>query len=140
MSTDPKEVVRRFFEAFSRHDPDEIASYVTEDLIHHSSSNQGREGVKEEARYWLNAVPDASFTIEDIVREGDRVAVRGRGGGTHRGEFFGVPGTGRQIEVAEMHFLRVENGLIAEIWSNVDVYGLLAQIGAVEPSMMEEAV
>lgn len=131
MSPDPKEVVRRFFEAFSRQDPDEIASYVTEDLIHHGSTNQGRDGVKEEARYWINAVPDASFTIDEIISEGDRVAVRGRGGGTHLGEFFGVRGTGNKVVVEEMHFARVENGLIAELWSNVDVYGLLAQIGAI---------
>ena len=139
MSTDPKEVVRRFFEAFNRHDRDGVAALVTEDLIHHSSSNQGREGVKAETDYWLQAFPDGSFSIEDMVAEEDRVAIRGRGTGTHEGEFFGAPAPGRRIEIEEMHFARVERGLIAEIWSSVDVYGILTQLGLLDASM-EEAV
>ena len=139
MSTDPKEVVRSFFEAFSRHDTDGVAALVAEDLIHHSSSNQGRDGIRAETAYWFGAFPDASYAIEDTVAEGDRVAVRGRATATHRGEFFGVPGSGKRIEIEEMHIARVEGGLIAEMWSTVDFYGLLSQIGAVATGM-EEAV
>ncbi len=123
-----KEVVRRFFEAFSRHDIEEMKSLVAEDLVQHNSTSQGRDGLAEEARYWLGAFPDASISIEDLIAEGDTIAVRLQVAATNDGEFFGAPATGRKIDVQEIDIARVENGLIAELWSAPDIYGMLTQL------------
>ena len=76
MSEEHKDVVRRFFEAFSRHDVEGAAALVTEDVVNHRSTLNGREGVREELAYWYAAFPDAAVTVEDLVAEGDQVAVR----------------------------------------------------------------
>lgn len=132
--SESKEVVRRWLEAYSRHDLEALAAATAEDLIHHNTTNQGREGVVDEARYWFDAFPDASVSIEDMIGEGDKVAVRVRASATNAGAFLGAPATGRKVDFEEMHVMRVEAGHVAEIWSSVDFYDLLTQLGmAPEP-------
>jgi steroid delta-isomerase-like uncharacterized protein len=75
------------------------------------------------------ALPDVSFRIEDLLADGDRVAVRLTVSGTHEGELLGVAPTGRRVSVPEVLILRVEDGLIVEDWVQVDLLGLLAQLG-----------
>jgi steroid delta-isomerase-like uncharacterized protein len=130
MSTANKEVVRRLYEAWDRQDLDAAASLVAEDFVNHSSNSQGREGIHEEGQYWFAAFPDAKVSIEDLLADGDRVAVRLRATATHQGEFLGTPPTGKAVEMSEIDIFRVENGLIAESWAVPDVFGLMSQIGA----------
>jgi steroid delta-isomerase-like uncharacterized protein len=59
-------------------------------------------------------MPDFQTKIEDIVAEGDKVALRITWSGTHKGELMGIPATGKHISVTEMQFYRFENGQIAE--------------------------
>ena len=136
--SDSKEAARRWFEAFSRHDLDALAEMTSKDLVHHNSTNQGRDGVVAEALYWFAAFPDASVSIEDMIGEGDRVAVRIRATATHEGEFFGAPPTSRRVDVQEMHMVRVESGQVAEMWSAPDFYGLLTQLGMIPVGDDEE--
>jgi C-1 hydroxylase len=125
-----KDVVRRFFEAHSRHDVEGALALVTEDVVNHHSTLQGREGFREEFAYWYAAFPDASVTVEDLIAEGDRVAIRITGRATHGGEFMGLPATGKGIEAQEIHIARVEDGKIAEIWAAPDLFRVLQQLGA----------
>ena len=71
---------------------------------------------------------NARFTIQDIVADGDMVAVRFLFSGTHAGEFMGVPATGRKVERATAAFFRVRDGKIAEGYIVSDAYGLLKQL------------
>jgi len=75
--------------------------------------------------------PDIQWTLEDIVAEGDKVAARFIMRGTHQGTFFGVPATGKSIEVQAMNFYRFSNGQIVEEYGQPDMLGLLGQIGAI---------
>ena len=75
--------------------------------------------------------PDIQWTLEDIVAEGDKVAARFIMHGTHQGTFFGVPATGKSIEVQAMNFYRFSNGQIVEEYGQPDMLGLLGQIGAI---------
>lgn len=129
MSTENKEVTRRFFEAWSQQDLETAASLVAEDFVNNSSTSQGREGILEEGEYWFSAFPDAAVSIEDLFAEGDKVVVRLRTTATHQGEFFGAAPTGKQIDVHEIDIARIEDGLIAEMWATPDIYGMLTQLG-----------
>jgi len=93
----------------------------------------------EEGEYWFKAFPDASVSIEDLIAEGDRVVIRLTANGTHGGDFLGVTPTGRRITMQEIDIARIENGLIAEMWAAPDVYGMLAQLGALQPETAQES-
>jgi C-1 hydroxylase len=129
MSQENRELVRRWFEALSRHDADSVADMVTVDFVHNSSTNQGRDGVRAELDYWFSAFPDASVSVEDLIAEGDRVVARVTSSGTHGGEFMGSPATGKRISVQEVDIFRIENDRIAEAWAAVDFFGVLTQLG-----------
>jgi steroid delta-isomerase-like uncharacterized protein len=138
MSRDTKELVRSWFEAYSRHDIETAAKFLTEDVVMHNTTNQGREGLAAEAEYWFAAFPDASVSVEDLIAEDDRVVARVSATGTHQGEFMGTPPTGRQISVEEIDIFRIENGMIAEIWPAPDIVRMLMQIGALPGGEGEE--
>jgi len=80
------------------------------------------------------AFPDARFTIEDILAEGDKLADRYTISGTHARPFLGIPATGRQIHLAGISIVRISGGKIAERWAVTDQLGLLRQLGALPAS------
>jgi steroid delta-isomerase-like uncharacterized protein len=77
------------------------------------------------------AFPDQWWQIEDLIAEGDRVVARTTMRGTHKGDFFGIPATGREVTLTGVHVLRIADGRIAEHWGNNDDLGLMRQIGAI---------
>jgi len=69
--------------------------------------------------------PDIQWTLEDMIAEGDKVAARFTMPGTHQGTFFGVPPTGKKIEVKAMNFYRLFGEQIVEEHGQPDLLGLL---------------
>lgn len=82
--------------------------------------------------FW-SAFPDAHFTFESEVAEGDSVAGRGCLTGTHRGEFQGLAPTGKEITVVFLDQWRFEDGKVAEYWGLFDVASMMQQLGAMPP-------
>jgi steroid delta-isomerase-like uncharacterized protein len=82
----------------------------------------------------LAAFPDFSATVEDVIADGDTVAMRVMLRGSHEGEFMGVEPTGREFEVGNMVFTRLDDGKIAERWVQPDTLGLLRQLGIESPA------
>jgi steroid delta-isomerase-like uncharacterized protein len=124
-----KELVRRFYrEAINEHDPSACDRLLSEDFAHDGEA-RGREGQRAAVEYFLAAFPDLTHEIELILAEDDLVAAHQRWRGTHRGEFGGVAGSGKEVEFTSTAVLRISDGLIAEAWDEVDVAGLMAQIG-----------
>jgi steroid delta-isomerase-like uncharacterized protein len=79
-----------------------------------------------------NAFPDVHHDIVDTVAEGeDKVAIRVINTGTHKGEFQGIPPTGKRVSFGGMQFSTIINGKITELWGSEDVMGLMQQIGAI---------
>jgi predicted ester cyclase len=78
------------------------------------------------------AFSDFSATVDDVVAEGDTVAMRVTLRGTHDGPFMGIEPTGNEFEVSNMVFTRIEDGKIAERWVLPDMLGMLQQVGAVD--------
>jgi len=79
------------------------------------------------------AFPDRVDIIEDVIADGDRVGLRFRLTGTHRGNLFGIAPTGRKVDVYEVAILRVVDGRITEGWFMADEAGILKQLGAELP-------
>ena len=77
------------------------------------------------------AVPDARYTVEDMIAEGDRVVSRFTMTGTQTGEMQGIPPTGKQCKVAGIDIFRVVDGKIVEHWDAVDQLGMLQQLGVI---------
>jgi hypothetical protein len=78
--------------------------------------------------------PDPVFTIDDLLAEGDKVAVRSTWRATHSGEFAGIAPTGKQVVGAQICIFRLAGGKIVEEWGLFDMRGLLQQLGAAPPA------
>ena len=94
-----------------------------------------RDGISAFFRTLVGAVPDARITPNDLLVDGDRVAVRYTLTGTHEGELLGAPGTGRPLEVEGMTVLHFEGDRVAERWNRLDDLSLLTQLGALPAPM-----
>ena len=73
------------------------------------------------------------ITLEDVVAEEDKVAVRWTSRASHKGEYMGIAPTGRRLTWTGMSFHRVEGGQIVESWDLVDNQGIMQQLGVVPP-------
>jgi steroid delta-isomerase-like uncharacterized protein len=92
---------------------------------------QGREGLKQVINAFRTAFPDTHWVIEEMVAEGDKVFSRFTWHGTHRGEFLGVPATGRQISVKGMVVDRVVAGKMVESQILMDSLSMMRQLGVI---------
>ena len=127
-----KSVIRQIFE-------DAMNTGRTErysDLIHPAYINhdfpapvEGIEGFLIVDRMFRTAFPDFKVRIEDEVVSGDRVATRGSFSGTHTGEFMGIPPTGRSFHCSYSDIWRLEDGKGRENWVQMDMLGLMQQLG-----------
>jgi steroid delta-isomerase-like uncharacterized protein len=79
------------------------------------------------------AFPDPPLAIHDVFGSDEQLCCRFTMGGLHRGEFMGVPATGREISLDGITVLRFENAKCVERWSQADLLGLLTQLGALPP-------
>ena len=75
------------------------------------------------------AFPDWRVEIEEIVAEGNSVAVRWAGEVTHEGPFHGIPATGKRLSVSGINVYKVDGGVISEEWEQMDSLGMLQQMG-----------
>jgi predicted ester cyclase len=80
---------------------------------------------------FAEAFPDLRLTVQDIMAEGDMVAARVAFRGTHRGEFQGIPPTDKEVNFTAMEFNRVIDGKVEEHWVELDLFGLMQQLGAI---------
>jgi steroid delta-isomerase-like uncharacterized protein len=132
-----KAVVRRYFEeVWDRGNLRVIDELVDPDFDGHpagSSPDFGRgiEGQRQFVMTYREAFPDLHMQIEEMVADGDLVAVRWSGSGTHQGELMGMPPSGKQAHVTGMFITRVKDGKLMETWGNFDALGMLQQIGAI---------
>lgn len=117
-----------------------VDEIVTPDFIGHDPASPepiiGPEGAKRNAEGYRAAFSDMKLTLEDEIADGDRVVTRWTARGTHDGELFGIPATGKQATVTGMTIDRIVDGRIAESWNNWDTLGLLQQLGAI-PAMVQ---
>jgi predicted ester cyclase len=93
---------------------------------------QGIEAFKQFTSAFFTGFPDLQ-TTEDLIAEGDNVAVRQTWRGTHTGNVQGIPPTGKQVTFTSLEVYRVTGGKLAEEWVELDMLGLLQQLGVIPP-------
>ena len=129
-----KQLVRRVFEEGINQG--NLAVYdeiVAPNYVNHNfpTPAPGAEGFKQVLGMFLAGFPDLQVTLEEILAEGDKVATRGYFTGTQRGEFNGIPATDKEAKVAYSDVWRVEDDQLVENWVQMDMMGLLQQLGVI---------
>jgi steroid delta-isomerase-like uncharacterized protein len=106
--------------------------FLSPDIVLHFAGQQQRGRAKYLAVVAANAdtFEDLVWTVEEMVADGDAVAVRYTMTGTHRGEFAGIPPTGKAVVAQSMAFYRLADGQIVEERAQLDMLGILQQLGA----------
>ncbi|MGK5114049.1 MULTISPECIES: ester cyclase [unclassified Geodermatophilus] len=132
-----KAVVRRFVEEFKNSGDEAVAAQLrSPDFVNHSAppgAPRGPEGGPALFRARRTAFPDLAVTVDDMLADGDKVVTRQTFSGTHRGEYLGVPATGRRVSWPVIDIVTVVEGRITEHWAVADLHGLHAQLTA-DPS------
>ena len=134
MSTENKEIVRRLGEEPWKGNLDVIDELADPGYVGHDPAMPdivGPEAAKQFIKDFKTAYPDGSVTIEEQLADGDLVASRWTGRGTHKGELMGIAPTGKQVTVTGITISRVSGGKVVEEWTNWDTLGMLQQLGAV---------
>jgi predicted ester cyclase len=133
MSADNKALVRRLFEFVNENKRLPLELYAATYTYHLPSSSEVMDlaRVNEVDAMFHAAFPDLHFTLEDLVAEGDKVAYRYSVWGTHMGEFMGIAATGKQILVTGTLTTRIVDGKFQEDWENIDMFGLMQQLGVI---------
>ncbi|GGQ54610.1 ester cyclase [Streptomyces flaveolus] len=133
MSTEEnKRLVRRFYAEIDKGNIDAMDDLVAEDYRDHSPPpfpglGSGREGLKQAFRVFWEATPGV-HEIEDQIAEGDKVVTRLTARGVHERDLPGIPATGNQLTMTATVVHRIENGRLAEKWSDKDLLGFLQQL------------
>jgi steroid delta-isomerase-like uncharacterized protein len=121
----------------SRGDFDSLRALMADDFVEHEElpgieGATGKEAVLNQFQALRTGFPDFTMNLEDMIAEGDRVFIRATMRGTHKGDFVGMPGTGKQIEVPCGDFVRIVNGKAVEHWGVTDTGTMMQQLGLVE--------
>ena len=134
MSEQNKAIMRRIYdEVFSKGNLAVVDELVVKDVIEHEEGPQGSEGLKQTVTMFRTAFPDLQFSVEDMIAEGDKVVSRITMRGTHKGEFMGIPATGKTITVQAIDIIRFANGKAVEHWGVTDSAAMMEQLGVAPP-------
>ena len=132
-----KGIARRFAEeVINKNNLDAIDDLFAPNYVSHvlpPGLPQGPEGEKLFASSFHAAFPDAHLTVEDMIAEGDKVATRFTYRATHKGEFMGIPPSGKQVTFTGIRIFRFDGGTIAEQWGESDNLGFMQQLGVIPP-------
>lgn len=132
MSTEQnKQVALRLYELLDAGDIEAVSDLVTADYVEHDplpGQGTGREGIVDRFSMIVGGLAPR-WTVEDVVAERDKVVVRWTNTGTHIGEFLGAPPTGRPFTIGGIDVYRVDGGLLAEHWHQLDQLSMLGQLG-----------
>jgi steroid delta-isomerase-like uncharacterized protein len=138
-ATDNKATVVRFHDAISTGDMEQVSKTIDEVVEPHVQIRTplpvkatGAEALKQVTEILLQAFPDIHAAVEDLIEEGHKVVGRMVITGTHRGEYMGIPPTGKSVTYNEIFIFRFANGRIAETWGVVDVFSQMQQLGVID--------
>jgi predicted ester cyclase len=123
MSEDNKARVRRYFE--------ETLSKGNMAYVDEIAEGAMAESLKRSAAGLRSSFAEMHDQVQDQMAEGEKVVTRFAGGGVHRGLFMGVAPTGKTVTWTGISIDRFEGGKIVERWTQIDVLGVLQQLGAV---------
>jgi steroid delta-isomerase-like uncharacterized protein len=140
-STDDEAISRRILdEGFNKGNVEVADELIAPDAVSHDPATppelrqlRGPELFRRAVSMYRDAFPDLHMTVEDAISAGDKVVLRWRSEGTHRGELMGLAPTNAKGSVTGITIDRFENGKVVETWTEWDNLGLARQIGAAPP-------
>ena len=127
-------VIHRWIESWNSKDLDAIEDLLASDYVRHDANLPDVDGPAAQLEFIagvLSAFPDLHVQTEQLIAQDDHVAVRVSMRGTHRGEFVGVPATGREVRFESMEIFRLDRSKVAEQWVVINALGLFQQLGAI---------
>ncbi len=128
-----KELIRNFLKEMDNGNHDFVMDSMASDAKMFFPSGSPTPSPKEEMsqvlKSWHETFPDYKHDIKEMIAKGDFVLVRAIDTATHEGEFQGIPATGNKIEVGAIMIYRIKNGKIVEAWEEMDVLGMMMQLG-----------
>jgi steroid delta-isomerase-like uncharacterized protein len=133
-----QELFRRYFDEVANGGNLDLADEIfASDYAHHDPANPdprpmiGPQAVKDHLTSLKTAFPDLVFDVDDMIADGDQIIVRWTARGTNTGDYFGIPPSGKPIEITGMNTWKTRDGQAIEGWVNRDDMLLLQQIGVV---------
>jgi predicted ester cyclase len=126
-------IVLRNFRAFDSGDLKTLEETTAPGFVNHNPLEgqlQGVKGTKEASAMWREAFPDAKIIVEDTIAKGDKVVIRWFGYATHKGPFLDIAPTGKRVTMKGITIFCVEKGRVAEQWGELNLFGILRQLGA----------
>ena len=130
---DNKALVRRFIdEIFVQGRTEAVDELLANDFVAHTwpSTGDPKADLKGAIARTSTALANPRFTVDDMIAEGDRVAVRLTAQATQVGEFMRMPASGKTYSISEIHIFRVRGGKVIEHWHQFDQMGMMTQLGA----------
>jgi steroid delta-isomerase-like uncharacterized protein len=125
-----KALIETYLEMLNTHDANMVDRFIAENYVNHNVVvADGREANRAFWDMFFSGLPDVAVTMEDVVISGDRVVGRFVYRGTHRGALLGIPATGAQVEMRSIDIWRVEGGLLAEHWDELNLMEVFQQVG-----------
>jgi predicted ester cyclase len=126
------QLVRRLFDAYEGNDTQQMDELLAPDFVAHSlppELGDGPTAMKASAALMHDALADCRCELEDVIAEGDRVAVRYTTRARHVGELFGAAPSGRAVTLTGIEVFRLRDGKIVEYWGEANMADLFAGVG-----------
>jgi len=130
---DNKALVRRFIdEIFLEGKPEAVDELLADDFVPHNwgKTGTGKSAMTDAIKRASAGLSGAQMTIEDVIAEGDKVAVRLTSHAVQTGPFMGLPPSGKPYTIEEIHIFRIKDGKVTEHWHQGDFMGMMTQLGA----------
>ena len=135
MSTNNAAIIQRFIDEVINQGRYEVCDeIVAEDFLEldpFPGQGPGREGLKGVIAAMRSAFPDIHWVTDESISSGDKVVTRFTWTGTQRGDFLGIPATGRPVTVKGVVIDRVVNGHMTDSRILMDIFGMMMQLGVI---------
>lgn len=127
--------IQRLYDLINAGDIDGFGRQLADDFVEREEIPgipPTKDGVIQYFRLLLAAFPDMQMDVEDVIASGDKAVARVRLSGTHKGEFMGIPATGKPVSVNLIDIIRFgDDGLAREHWGVADQLALMQQLGVI---------
>jgi steroid delta-isomerase-like uncharacterized protein len=145
MSVDNKVIVERLYEeVWNKRKLEFMDLLISPSHALHGPNFSGRaigpEAYKRQVLLYTRGYPDLRFSIEDLIAEGEKVVCYWAISGTHKGEFLGIPATGKKISVDGITIHHITKGKIMDSYVSLDMWGMMQQLGVVQALRQPQSV
>jgi predicted ester cyclase len=122
-------IIKRFFDGINQGKINVLDEVIGAGFVWHGTNNLSMEDYRKDLSGLFAAFPDAHWTIEDLIAQGDKVVIRWTFRGTQERGWEDLPATGKHVSYGGISICRVDGGKLVEVWNNENLLGLFRQLG-----------